>query len=361
MPVNDFSVNSKLRTYGVHFIKNTGLLANIASPKIYIVDENVWECHKDGCLNLLHGLDIFILEISEEKKNLQTVQDIYRRIIQFNAKKNLTIISIGGGITQDITGFVCSTLYRGVNWIYIPTTLLAQSDSCIGSKTSLNFDNYKNLIGTFYPPTDVYIYPPFIKTLKQEDYFSGMGEVVKLQIIGGSNSTNYLLDNIETLINPNNAIISEIICTSLMIKKTFIEDDELDNGRRNMLNYGHCIGHALESVSDYRIPHGQAVIIGMILANSIAKNRKILSEEMENLIAKRLLIPLIHTSNSEFYFDDNLLIEAMKMDKKRIDNGIPIVMLTDSFNMQKFNDLSEQEICFALNELRNKTYGSMDT
>lgn len=354
MPIDEFSIKSKLRTYGVHFIDDMDFLTNISAPTVYIVDKNVWECYADRCLSVLKGQNVLLLDVNEEQKNLQTVQDFYRKIVQMDAKKNLTIVSIGGGITQDITGFVCSTLYRGIKWIFIPTTLLAQADSCIGSKTSLNFDNFKNLIGTFYPPTDVYIHTPFIKTQKKEDYFSGLGEVVKLQLIGGRNTTNNLIKNLSVIIDQNNTILSEVIYNSLMIKKAFIEDDELDNGRRNMLNYGHCIGHALESVSDYKIPHGQAVIVGMILANIIAKKRKLLSEETEILLAKQLLFPILSISASEMIFDDYLLFEAMKMDKKRIDNGIPIVMLTDDFRMQKFNDLSEQEIIFSINEFRSE-------
>jgi 3-dehydroquinate synthase len=354
MPIDEFSIKSKLRTYRIYFVEDMVFLKNISPPTVYIVDKNVWECHSDRCLSVLKGLNVIVLEVNEEQKNLQTVQDLYRKIVKLNAKKNLTIVSIGGGITQDITGFVCSTLYRGINWIFIPTTLLAQADSCIGSKTSLNFDNFKNLVGTFYPPTDVYIHTPFIQTQKREDYFSGLGEVVKLHLIGGRNTTNILMKNLSVITDQNNTILSEVICNSLMIKKEYIEDDELDNGRRNMLNYGHCIGHALESVSDYKIPHGQAVVVGMILANIIARKRKLLSEETESRLALQLLFPILSISASDMAFDDDLIIEAMKMDKKRIDKGIPIVMLTDIFRMQKFNDLSEQEIIFSVNEFRRK-------
>jgi 3-dehydroquinate synthase len=354
MPIDEFSIRSKLRTYRVHFVEDMVFLKNISPPTVYIVDKNVWDCHSDRCLRELKGLNVLLLEVNEEQKNLQTVQNLYREIVKFNAKKNLNIVSIGGGITQDITGFLCSTLYRGVKWIFIPTTLLAQADSCIGSKTSLNFDSFKNLIGTFYPPADVYIYTPFIKTQKKDDYFSGLGEVVKLHLIGGQNTTKILIKNLSLITDQNNTILSEVIYNSLMIKKEFIEDDELDSGRRNMLNYGHCIGHALESVSDYKIPHGQAVIVGMILANIIARNRKLLSEVPESILAMQLLFPILRISASDMIFNDFLLIEAMKMDKKRIDLGIPIVMLTDNFIMQKFNDLSEQEIIFAVNEFRRK-------
>jgi 3-dehydroquinate synthase len=354
MLVEVLRIESKLRMYEVKFADNVDFLADLSSPTLFIIDKNVWDFHGDGCLALLQDKDVLLLEVSEDKKNLQTVEELFREIIKRDAKKNLTIISIGGGITQDITGFICSTLYRGVRWIFVPTTLLAQADSCIGSKTSLNFDNFKNLIGTFYPPANVYIYSAFLSTQKQEDYFSGLGEVAKLHIIGGGNYTNDLIDNLAIIKDQANGVISQAIFNSLMIKKSFIEMDELDNGARNLLNYGHCIGHGLETISDYRIPHGQAVVAGMILANIIAHNRGLLAEDVENFLYGKLLLPILSIDPAEMLFDEHLLIEAMKKDKKRIDHGIPIVMLLDGYEMHKFNNLSESEIIDAINEFRNR-------
>lgn len=354
MPLKELRIESKLRTYEVNFVDDFNFLANLSSPTLFIVDKKVWDFHENSCLGLVKDKDVLLLEVSEDKKNLQTVQELYREIIKRDAKKNLKIVSIGGGITQDITGFICSTLYRGVQWIFVPTTLLAQADSCIGSKTSLNFDNFKNLIGTFYPPTNIYIYVPFLRTQKREDYFSGLGEAAKLHIIGGEHSTNDLIDNLAIIKGQDNGAIIEVVYNSLVIKKAFIENDELDNGPRNLLNYGHCIGHALETTSNYRIPHGQAVVIGMILANIIAHNRGLLSKDNEEFLYRKLLLPILSVDSSEMLFDEYLLIEAMKKDKKRIDNGIPIVMLLDNYKMQKFNNLSEQEIIYSINELRKR-------
>jgi len=354
MPLEAIRIKSKLRNYEVNFVSNIDFLAALSSPTLFIVDKTVWEYHKNGCLVTLKDKDVLLLEVSEDKKNLQTVQELYREIIKRDAKKNLRIISIGGGITQDITGFICSTLYRGVQWIFVPTTLLAQADSCIGSKTSLNFDTYKNLIGTFYPPANVYIYVPFLRTQKREDYFSGLGEVAKLHVIAGEKYTNDLIDNLPIVKDQDNGFVSQVIFNSLMIKKSFIETDELDNGLRNLLNYGHCIGHALETIGDYRIPHGQAVVAGMILANIIAYNRGILGKDSEDFLNRQLLLPIFCIDPCEMLFDNDLLIEAMKKDKKRIDNSIPIVLLLDDYRMQKFNNLSEPEIIEAINEFRNR-------
>ena len=134
-----------------------------------------------------------MLPVREERKTLETVQELYGHFLGRSAKRNMTLISIGGGILQDISGFAASTLYRGINWVFVPTTLLAQADSCIGSKTSLNYQGYKNLLGTFYPPNEVYIYMPFLATQAELDFYSGLGEVVKLHLMGGAERTRELI------------------------------------------------------------------------------------------------------------------------------------------------------------------------
>ena len=124
-------------------------------------------------------------------------------------RKNMNLISIGGGITQDITGFVASSLYRGINWIFVPTTLLAQVDSCIGAKTSLNFNHYKNLVGTFYPPSEIHIYPEFLKTLTKEDFYSGVGEMAKLHLMNGEEDTKIFVNSLDKIDKLDNQTLLE--------------------------------------------------------------------------------------------------------------------------------------------------------
>ena len=157
-------------------------------------------------LTKFRNTETIVLPISEERKNLDTVQELYDQLITRPAKRNLTLISFGGGILQDITGFAASTIYRGVNWIFVPTTLLAQADSCIGSKTSLNYKNFKNLIGTFFPPISIYIYPTFITTQLDSDFYSGIGEVVKLHLMGGDKHYHELAQYFSTLLKRNETV-----------------------------------------------------------------------------------------------------------------------------------------------------------
>ena len=178
---NFVEIKSNIKTYKAFFEKDDTFLKDLSELEnsVFVIDENVYNLHKKGCLKYIPTEKIIQLEISEEKKNINTVCELYEKIMKFAPRKNLNLVSIGGGITQDLTGFVASTLYRGVNWIFVPTTLLAQVDSCIGAKTSLNFENYKNLVGTFYPPSKIYIYPEFLNTLTRDDFYSDVIEDFK--------------------------------------------------------------------------------------------------------------------------------------------------------------------------------------
>ena len=189
-------LKSSIRDYYVHFEETPEFIGNFASvpQACYAVDQNVWRLYADTLLRGIDPENVLVLHAQEERKSLETVLEVYNYLIKRSAKRNMTLISIGGGIIQDITGFACSTLYRGINWIFVPTTLLAQADSCIGSKTSLNYLSHKNLVGSFYPPSHVHIYTPFLNTLEDEYFFSGLGEAVKLSITGGERVMREMVD-----------------------------------------------------------------------------------------------------------------------------------------------------------------------
>jgi 3-dehydroquinate synthase len=316
--------------------------------KIFLVDENVWRYHHEGLLNQLPLKETVILPALEERKTLEGVQEIYEHILDRSAKRNMTLITIGGGILQDVTGFAASTIYRGVRWFFMPTTLLAQADSCIGGKTSLNYKGYKNLIGSFYPPMAVWIDPDFLGTLPTQDFYSGLGEVVKLHIMGGESRIQELLKVYNAICRRKMGTLERIIQASLEIKRGYIIDDEFDLGRRNMLNYGHCFGHALESASDFRIAHGQAVVIGMMLANNIAGKRHLLCEKRRHFIEEELLMPSLQTEILPGDFQPDPIIKAMMKDKKRTGRGMVLVMINDSDEMVRVDDLEEHEVRKAL-------------
>jgi 3-dehydroquinate synthase len=345
VPVERFTVASRLRDYTATFEPDAGFLGELVARKnrLFVVDENVWAAHRDGVLSELPFDDVMLLPIAEETKTLSSVERVWDTLMLRSAKRNMTIVSIGGGICQDITGFVASTLYRGIGWVFLPTTLLAQADSCIGSKTSLNYKRYKNLLGTFFPPNAVHLYAPFLTTQKEIDFCSGLGEVVKLHILGGAESADRLDRAMGLVRSRDVGALHTAVRDSLLIKKGYIEGDEFDTGRRNLLNYGHCFGHAIETATDYAVPHGQAVVLGMIMAQAVARSRGLETEPAQIALLDRLFAGSLLAGNIPRTIDLDVVIEAMKHDKKRTGDGLVVVMAADGLEFTKRDDVSPEE------------------
>jgi 3-dehydroquinate synthase len=344
------NITSSIRNYTVDFPENSDFIDAFEKhgERCYAVDQNVWRIYGDNLLKKLDRSSVIVVPVNEELKSLTSVLELYDTLIQRSAKRNLTLISIGGGILQDITGFVASTLYRGINWIFVPTTLLAQADSCIGGKTSLNYKAFKNLLGTFYPPSQVFVHTPFLLTQEDIDFYSGLGEAVKLHIIGGLESAERIMKLLPAIHKREPQALMQCVRDSLAIKHAYISEDEFDTGKRNMLNFGHCFGHAIEAASDFTIPHGQAVVLGVLLANMIATQRSILSRELQQFLAERLLMPSLTVKVTKNCLDPSKVIEGMKKDKKRTGKGLALVMMDKNYRMSKVNDLTEEEARQAL-------------
>lgn len=339
------TVPSSIRNYEVVFGESMEFLSEYDSIKdrYYVIDKKVWELYAK-CFGSLDPQFVFLLPVSEEAKSFDTVMTVYDALMNRSAKRNITLISIGGGIVQDITGFAASTLYRGINWIYVPTTLLAQADSCIGSKTSLNYRGYKNLVGTFFPPTKIHINTTFLQTLEKEDFYSGLGELIKLYMMGGESSTQRFIQAVRKVKQRDTSALTNVIRDALHIKLQYIEGDEFDTGRRNLLNFGHCLGHALESTTGFLVPHGQAVLIGILFANIIAKKRGLLSERRYNFLSQELILDHICVERSSISFNVDGIFEAMKKDKKRVGEGLALIMMLDDYHMTKIQDLQFEEL-----------------
>lgn len=347
-------IHSAIRDYEVNFFDSFDFLAALEKipNRFYVIDSNVWDLYRELLFPRLDPQLVMVLPIEEERKNLFTVMEVYDALMSRAAKRNMTLISIGGGIVQDITGFAASTLYRGINWVLVPTTLLAQADSCIGSKTSLNYKNYKNLVGTFFPPNQIFLCPGFTRTLKSEDYFSGLGEVVKLHLMDGEPLAKELMSNLPALAGRNNtAALLSAIEKSLAVKLSYIHDDEFDMGKRNLLNFGHCFGHAVESTSAFAVPHGQAVVIGMMFANIVAKNRGLMNGALFERLHRQALQPALTARPNKDQIDTDSLFAAMKMDKKRTGDGLMLIMLIDGFELIKIDDMAYDELAMANQEL----------
>jgi 3-dehydroquinate synthase len=232
------------------------------------------------------------------------------------------------------------------------------ADSAIGLKTSLNFKHYKNVLGTFYPPSKIIINVDFLKTLPKLNYFSGVGEIIKFNLMkkNAIEDLDNTLQKIEKLKNVKNRTdILKIIEESIQIKLSYMEGDEFDTGRRNLLNYGHEFGHALEPASSFNIPHGVAILIGIIFANTVSLKRKMINKKVYDDLNSHLLVPNIPIdvmSLKKKYFDKTLILENMKKDKKRTSNDLVLVLPQKDFSLIKVNNLSIDEYESGLVELR---------
>ncbi len=357
MHLNEMDIHSHIRNYQVVLEGTDSFLKELASlsPAFYVVDKRVWELYKSAFAGFPDE-NVYVLEALEDHKNLDTVCELYQKILALSPKKNMNLVSIGGGIVQDITGFVASTLYRGIKWTFVPTTLLAQVDSCIGAKTSLNFRHYKNLIGSFYPPHKVHIWPGFLNTLSEVDYYSGIGEMAKLHLMAGETQTQDFIAHLPALDKHDGAVLLKFIAACLSIKKAYIEQDEFDTGLRNLLNYGHCFGHALETASSFKIPHGQAVVLGMLLANEYARRVGVLSAAEEQFIRRKVLQPIVKVPAQDIPADKEAVVQAMGKDKKNTGQGLALILLEDKHQLRKITDLRPDQALDVLGELKKLAY-----
>ena len=243
----------------------------------FLVDANVARLYGGRLRTVLDHPHTLVIEATEENKSIERIIPVIERLVANKVRRDHILVAIGGGIIQDITCFIASTLMRGVAWKFVPTTLLAQADSCIGSKSSINLGAAKNILGTFNPPKDVFICTDFLDTLEDKDIRSGIGEILKVHAIAGAAAFDRLAADYDALLD-DRAVLLVYLRDALLIKQRFIEIDEFDKGVRNVFNYGHSFGHAIESATDFGIPHGIAVTIGADMANRIAVLRGLLPD-----------------------------------------------------------------------------------
>lgn len=314
-----------------------------AENALFVIDENIYHLYHYKLFDQINKESLYLLKAEEIRKNIETALEICEIVTKIPAKRNAHLISFGGGIVQDITGFAANILYRGIRWTFVPTTLLAACDSCIGGKTSLNYKNYKNLLGTFFPPDDIHICPQFFQSLSEHDFKSGLGEVVKFNLMFGETGLERIEKHIHLLLQRDEKVLNEYVHNSLLFKKDFIEADEFDRGIRIHLNFAHTFGHAFESVSNYSIPHGTAVALGMIVANRISLLRGWLSadkvQRMEDVLLKIIPIDL-----SSIPIDIDSLIMSIRKDKKQTGDDLTAVLMYDNMKLRIVHDLTVDEV-----------------
>lgn len=328
------NLNLGLKSYDI--IIQKGLLKNIGqelskfynNKKIVIVtDSNLYNLYGNNLNKSLeeydYDLNFIIVSPGEVSKSIDVLTDVYSQLINYGITRSDLVLAFGGGVIGDLAGFAASTYLRGINYIQIPTSLLAQIDSSIGGKTAINLKEGKNLVGSFYQPYKVFIDPDLLHTLPDKYIKDGLGEVIKYACIKNSNLFQRLMK-----IKTKNQLFNDmeyIIETCCIIKKNIVEKDERDTGERMLLNFGHTLGHAIEKYFNYEYSHGEAVAKGIYYITKKSEELKLTEpgtlEKIKNLF---------NNFNIDFEMpslDMNSILETIKLDKKNFSNKINLILI----------------------------------
>lgn len=329
-------VDLKERSYPIIIEKGLFERIGLEIKKIYngnkifiLTDNNVNKFYGEFIVNKLsdigYSVSIYELPAGEESKNFNTLPQVYNALLDFKLTRSDLIISLGGGVIGDLGGFVASTYLRGVQFVQIPTSLLAQVDSSVGGKVAVDLERGKNLVGSFYHPKAVFIDSNVLKTLDERFFIDGMAEVIKYGCIKDREFFKYLneLGGKDNLINS----IDYVIHRCCDIKRVVVENDEKDMGERMLLNFGHTLGHAIEQHYNYKkYSHGEAVAIGMYQISKISESLG-LTDKGTSASIKRIL----EIYNLPFQMDVDIddVLDTINLDKKKLGNTLNVILLKE--------------------------------
>lgn len=318
---------------GDDILERMGLIlarADWASRYFVVTDSNVGPIYAEEVLAVLReanlAADLLEFPAREGSKGLETCLRLVETMTTHGADRTSALLALGGGVVGDVTGFVASVYMRGIPYIQVPTTLLAQVDSGIGGKTGIDLPQGKNLLGTFLQPKAVFIDLRFLQTLSDRDFANGLAEVVKYGLIDDPELFAMVEAQAEAIMRRDLALLEELVSKSCTIKKSIVELDETERGLRRILNFGHTIGHAIEAESGYTISHGEAVSMGMVAEAVLSEKTRHLSRQerqrIECLLRSCGLPQRIPASLST-----DRIISRIGVDKKRRGGVVPFVLL----------------------------------
>lgn len=325
------------------------------SKNLLFIDDKVYRLH--GKKIKVAPDRILKIPATEEFKTLRGVIKIIDFLQVHNITKGHKIVVAGGGIIQDVSAFAAGTFKRGIPWIYFPTTLLSMCDSCIGAKAGVNHKKAKNQICLFSSPAEVILNSVFLKTLPAKDLSSGLGEILKLYLIGGKKFLELYDKTVKCGKVKSINAYKKLLLGSLAVKKAVIECDEFEKEHRKILNYGHTLGHALESMSGYRVSHGQGVALGMLLVNELSFNRGILAQKNRDFITARCL-DLLDRKTLEIVGRLNVgkLSEYLKKDKKAVGSSLNFAMLIEPGKTVLLPLEVDAKLCAEIEEIMKKHF-----
>jgi len=335
----DIYIGSGLLMQTGHWLKENGFAGRLVIITNPIVKRLYGNALKQSLAK--EGFKVTVLQVpdGEEQKSLEVAGRLYNELTDFYCERTTPILALGGGVIGDLTGFVAATYLRGVPLIQIPTTLLAQVDSSIGGKVAVNHGQLKNKIGAFYQPRLVISDISTLSTLPTKEFVGGLAEVIKYGVIGDGDFFAYVERNLDQIKSLDERLLEEIVYRSSQIKAEIVEKDEKDLGLRNILNYGHTVGHAIESASDFKVEHGKAVALGMLAAGRISNKLGLLDKN--ELIRLKVIIQRADLTTELPNLEVEKIIQAIKHDKKILRGKIRFILpkalgsvfITDEVNL----------------------------
>lgn len=334
------------------FARLPDCLVAIQAPQklLLVTDSTVDGLYGRAVLKMLrqNGYDTagFVFPAGEAQKQMQTVLDICEACIAHQMDRNSMIIALGGGVVGDMAGFAAAIYMRGIRYVQVPTTLLSQSDSSVGGKTAIDFADGKNILGAFHQPKLVYINVSTLKTLPNREFISGMGEVIKHGIIRNASFFAYLEQNHDAIAALEPKTLISMAKTNCGIKAEVVMQDEFENGLRSILNFGHTIGHAVESYKGYTLSHGECVGLGMLAASWIARGRGLLpNADFTRILAVLSMygFPMKTALN-----DKNRVLDLMQKDKKKAEGKLKFILPASIGTVIQTRDVTTAEILGAL-------------
>ena len=356
---HDLRVNLGQRSYPIQI--KPGVLDSLAevaaavvSQKhvVVITDSNVGQIylqrvvlHLQACCSRVDELTV---DAGEKSKCVSVCDELWQRIDDLNTDRHSVIIALGGGVVGDLAGFIAASYARGLNFLQIPTSLLAQVDSSVGGKVGINLPNSKNMVGAFWQPRQVIIDPVVLTTLDEANYVAGMAEVIKYGLIMDLNLFEFLESNVEALKTRDLSVLSKIISWCCQCKADVVQEDETESsGRRAILNYGHTYGHAIEAVFGYgEYLHGQAISIGMVCAARLAKELGMVDQEFCDRQTKLFNAVGLPTDCPEDQHD--AMLAAMMRDKKVVGGVLKFVLPTRIGHVELVDSPGEEAILRSL-------------
>lgn len=340
---SDFgSLLEELKVLGIDE-RRAAIIADSNTAKLY--GEEVKAILAGNCKKVI----LYSIPAGEENKTLDNIKDIYRTLIEEKYDRKDLLIALGGGVVGDMTGYTAATYLRGVDFIQIPTTLLAQSDSSIGGKTGVDFDGYKNMVGAFYMPKLVYMNIGTLKTLDERQFYSGFAEVMKHGLIKDAMFYEWLLDNMYEIQDRNLDVLTEMVMRSCTIKKLVVEKDPKEQGERALLNFGHTIGHAIEKAKNFEMLHGECIALGAVAAAFISWKHNWLSME-EYYEIRDMYVPFKLPISIDDINPEEILALS-KSDKKMAAGQIRFVLLKKVGKAVIDMNVTDEDILAALEEI----------